>query len=210
MADDLKRLRGDELFEYDGFPQPVSVTDFWSWSMSRLLADGPRAYLAEFIVRVALGADISKPGHGWGEYDVDYEKKDGGKLRVEVKCSSVIQAWLRKTDSSPRFGIAPTLNCMIKQNENGQWYYHGPDNSIAHRRSDIYIFCLFNNDDRETADLLKLEQWKFWIFATKYLNQHMGNRRHITINTLRQLGAVESTYGDLLMSFEQYIERHLP
>jgi hypothetical protein len=185
-------LRGDELFEFDGMPQPVNVSDFWAWAMSRLIADDPRGDLAEFIVRVALSEDIKTPKHGWGECDIDYRDK-----RVEVKCSSVLQAWHREKDSTPRFGIAPTTNCMIKQDDAGKWYYHGPDGSGCYRRSDVYVFCLFANSDRDSADLLKLEQWIFWVLPTSVLDKQVEGQKHITIPSMEKLGAVKTDYHGL-------------
>lgn len=55
-----KVLSGSELFEFEGSLLPASIKDFWAWSMSRLIADGPRGDLAEFIVNTALGIDMSR------------------------------------------------------------------------------------------------------------------------------------------------------
>lgn len=54
-------LTGNENFEMHGIAQDANISDFWAWSMSRLLADGPRGDLAEFIVRLALGESITIP-----------------------------------------------------------------------------------------------------------------------------------------------------
>lgn len=62
--------------------------------MSRLLADGPRGDLAEFIVRLALGDSVNIPKREWGECDTILRGK-----RIEVKCSSVIQEWERDLPS---------------------------------------------------------------------------------------------------------------
>ena len=67
-----KVLSGSELFEFDGVPLQESVKDFWAWAMSRLIADGPRGDLAEYIVNTALGMDMTIPKKGWGECDIVY------------------------------------------------------------------------------------------------------------------------------------------
>ena len=91
-----KVLSGSELFEFEGSLLPASIKDFWAWSMSRLIADGPRGDLAEFIVNTALGIDMSEPKRGWGECDILYPH--GGKsIRIEIKCSTLLQAWERKS-----------------------------------------------------------------------------------------------------------------
>ena len=194
------RLCGVEAFEFEGTRQPVSVIDFWSWAMSRLVMDGPRGDLAEFIVRVALSGDIDTPKCGWGEYDIDYRGK-----RVEVKCSSMLQAWRRETPSAPKFGIASTTNCMVKQDEAGEWYYHGSDGSPARRRSDLYVFCLFANSDLNTADLLKLEQWVFWVLATSVINEQLGERKSITMPLMEKLGAEKLTFSSLKPAVDKLI-----
>ena len=108
-----KVMDGSEPFEFRGAPLPSSVKDFWAWSMSRLIADGPRGDLAEFIVNTALGMDMTEPKRGWGECDIVYPH--GGKpVRIEVKCSTLLQAWERPSPPKPVFSIAKTLNCDIE------------------------------------------------------------------------------------------------
>ena len=67
-----KVLSGDECFELDGARVKTTVKDFWAWSMSRLIGDGPRGDLAEFIVNKALETDTTIPKRGWGECDIVY------------------------------------------------------------------------------------------------------------------------------------------
>ena len=93
-----KVLSGGELFEFEGSPLPASIKDFWAWSMSRLIADGPRGDLAEFIVNTALGMDMSEPKRGWGECDILYPH-EGKTIHIEVKCST---RCLLYTSPSPR------------------------------------------------------------------------------------------------------------
>jgi len=185
------KLCGCELFENIGHKQ-ISVLDFWQWSMSRLIADGPRGDLAEFIVRIALGADIKTPKTGWGEYDIEYNGS-----RIEVKCSSLLQAWRRDKDSKPIFSISPTTNCKIKQDENGEWYYHGPDGTPPRRRSDAYVFCLFANTNRDSANVLNMEQWVFFVIDTDVIDKELGEKRSISVKTIEKLGAKKTPYGEL-------------
>lgn len=91
MTNAIKVLSGSEMFSSENKYIDRSVKDFWAWALSRLLADGTRGSLAEFIVSIALGIDITYPQRGWGEYDVRYYRGDS-LVRIEVKCSSVIQA----------------------------------------------------------------------------------------------------------------------
>ena len=53
-----KILSGIEPFVVHTEPQEKTVKDFWAWALSRLVADGPRSDLAEYIVRLALREDV--------------------------------------------------------------------------------------------------------------------------------------------------------
>lgn len=175
-------LKGSERFHFHDDLRNETVTDFWAWAMSRLLADGPRGDLAEFLVNTALGMDMTNAKRGWGECDILY---DG--VRIEVKCSSVLQAWDRKQPSKPVFSISKTLNCDIQETETGLQYV-GRDGLPPKRRSEIYVFCLFANSDRETADPMDLAQWEFYIVPTSILNEKCGDRRSISLGGIARLG----------------------
>lgn len=186
-----QKLTGNENFYFEGTPQPHIVSDFWSWSMSRLLMDGPRGDLAEFIVRTALDANVSTPKTGWGECDIVFEG-----ARVEVKCSSYLQEWERKTLSRPVFSIAKTVSCDIAVVDN-VYHFVGRDRSEPTRRSDLYIFCLFSNPDRDSANPLMLEQWTFWVAKTSRINEVMQDKKTITPKDMTRVDAEECSYYEL-------------
>lgn len=196
-------MTGDEKFRFrEGFLNET-VKDFWAWSMSRLLADGPRADLAEFIVNTALGADTSNAKRGWGECDILYNG-----IRIEIKCSSVLQAWERKTPAKPVFSIGKTLNCDIMETETG-YEYVGRDGLPAERRSELYVFCLFANGDRETADPMDLEQWKFYIVPTKVINEKCRDKRSISLNGLARLGYSPVNYCEIKSVVDSFVDAHI-
>lgn len=184
-------MTGDEQFISNSQPLSSTVKDFWAWAMSRLLGDGPRGNLAEFIVNTALGVDTTDAKHGWGECDILY-----GGYRVEVKCSSMLQAWDRSSPSKPVFSISKTLNCDVQETEAG-YRYVGHDGLPPERRSEMYVFCLFANTDRSTANPLNLDQWKFFVVPTSLINEKCGNRRSITIQGLSQLGISSCHFCDI-------------
>lgn len=190
-----KVLSGDEPFEFGGSPLSASVKDFWAWSMSRLIADGPRGDLAEFIVNTALGTDISEPKRGWGECDILYPYKDS-KIRIEIKCSTLLQAWERPTPPKPVFSISKTLNCDIVDIGSG-YRYIGRDGSPPIRRSDIYVFCLFAEEDRARANPLILDQWRFYIVPTRTIDEQLGDQRKISLQGLDRIGAAGCSYDEI-------------
>ena len=190
-----KVMDGSEPFEFRGAPLPSSVKDFWAWSMSRLIADGPRGDLAEFIVNTALGMDMTEPKRGWGECDIVYPH--GGKpVRIEVKCSTLLQAWERPSPPKPVFSIAKTLNCDIEDTGDG-YRYIGRDGSPPKRRSDIYVFCLFAEEDRALANPMVLDQWRFYVVPTADIDEQLGDQRKISLQGLSRIGAIECSYDEI-------------
>lgn len=190
-----KVMDGSEPFEFRGAPLPSSVKDFWAWSMSRLIADGPRGDLAEFIVNTALGMDMTEPKRGWGECDIVYPH--GGKpARIEVKCSTLLQAWERPSPPKPVFSIAKTLNCDIEDTGDG-YRYIGRDGSPPKRRSDIYVFCLFAEEDRALANPMVLDQWRFYVVPTADIDEQLGDQRKISLQGLSRIGAIECSYDEI-------------
>lgn len=186
-----KVLTGNEQFSCAGFPLSTTVKDFWAWSMSRLMGDGPRGDLAEFIVNTALGTDTTIPKKGWGECDIIYNG-----LRIEIKCSTYLQAWERSSLSKPVFSIAKTVNCDIGEFEGG-YRYIGRDGSPPRRRSKLYIFCLFAATERKQADPMKLDQWEFYIVPTKLVNEKLGDQRTISLQGIERLGISKCGYSEI-------------
>lgn len=196
-------LRGDEQFQFKQTFLNETVKDFWAWSMSRLLADGPRGDLAEFIVNTALGMDTTNAKRGWGECDIIYNG-----IRIEIKCSSMLQAWERKTPAKPVFSISKTLNCDIRETETG-YQYIGRDGFPAERRSELYVFCLFANADRETADPMKLDQWEFYIVPTKVINEKCHDKRSISLGGLAKLGYSTVNYCEIKSVVDDFMNANI-
>ena len=188
-----KVLDGVEPFEFNGSPLPATVKDFWAWAMSRLIADGPRGDLAEFIVNTALGMDMSKPKRGWGECDIVYPF--GEKLiRIEIKCSTFLQAWERPSLSKPVFSISKTYPCDIGEYEGGYRYVGRGDNPDLRRRSNIYVFCLYAETERTKAWPLDLGQWQFYIVPTTIIDSQLGDQRKISLQGLERIEAIHCQY----------------
>ena len=186
-----KVLSGDETFSCGGFNLDTTIKDFWAWSMSRLMGDGPRGDLAEFIVNTALGVDTTIPKKGWGECDIVYNG-----TRIEIKCSTYLQAWERPNLSKPVFSIAKTYNCDIGEYEGG-YRYIGRDGTPPQRRSDLYIFCLFAATDRTEANPMKLDQWEFYIVPTALINEKLGDQRKISLQGIERLGITACEYSEI-------------
>lgn len=195
-----KKLTGKESFTFQGQNAPESVHDFWAWALSRLLMDGPRGDLAEYIVRLALGEDTATPKRGWGECDIVC--RDGRK--IEVKCSSYLQEWERDKPSWPVFSIAKTASCDIAE-VNGCYRYIGRDGQPPKRHSDAYIFCLFACAESDAAEPLDLGQWHFYLMRTADINARFGDQRSVSIPALEKANAVSCGFGELRKELDKLL-----
>lgn len=201
-----KILDGAEPFEFCGSTLPATVKDFWAWAMSRLIADGPRGDLAEFIVNTALGMDMSEPKRGWGECDIVYPYC-GKPIRIEVKCSTFLQAWERGAPSKPTFSISKTYPCDIGEVDGSYRYVGRGEHPDLRRRSDIYVFCLFAEVDRAKAWPLKLDQWRFFIVPTAQIDAELGDQRRISLQGLDRLRAAEVNFGGVKATIDAISEK---
>ncbi|MDR0682549.1 MAG: hypothetical protein LBG15_11990 [Dysgonamonadaceae bacterium] len=106
-----------------------------------------------------------------GEYSSD------GKIKIEVKSASYIQAWRQTNLSTIRFSIRKTRRLFPDTNTY----------SDLKRHSDLYVFCLLKHKDRETINPLKLEQWEFYVVKTAVLDEKYKNQISISLNDLQKL-----------------------
>lgn len=178
----MKTLTGDEHFTYDGVPINRLLLDFWSWQSSDLLSNSIRGALAEYIIATALDIDLEEGRDSWYEYDLLYNGK-----RIEVKSSSYLQSWERDGFSRISFNIYPSRPTTASI-----W-----DNDDISRHSDVYIFCLFSNKDRASADPMKLEQWEFYVVLTSDIDEQLRTQRTASISTISSLPHIKCSYEEL-------------
>lgn len=150
FSDALHSWHPDELFVgLDG----KRVGDFLAWAYGNLMVNTNRGVLAEFLVANALGV-LAVPRVEWKPFDLAY-----GERRIEVKAGAYLQAWRQTKLTNPIFGIAPRL----------------PDSTITGmpqvpcRNADCYVFCLFTPMRHDDADPVVVENWRFYVLATKQL-----------------------------------------
>ena len=65
------------------------------------------------------------------------------------------------------------------------------------RHAEVYVFCLFATEDRDTADPLDLSQWTFFVLPTATLDTQVSEQATIGLNPLRALGAVEVPFDGI-------------
>lgn len=181
------RKSGEELFQEDGAPVGIKLLDFWKWSSSDLLSNTLRGRLAEFLVASALGVAIGNRIE-WDAIDVI----SPSGVKVEVKSSAYLQSWKGKS-SRITFDIQHKL----------AWDWDV--NSFAAnpaRTADVYVFCLLDHQDPESVDPTNLNQWRFFVLATKELEAKLGQQKTLSLTTLQSLNAKEVKYSDLAKAVE--------
>lgn len=161
-------LTGNEPFVLSGKNIGRTTLDFWRWSMSELNDNLIRASLGEFVVASALGDRcVDQQRAGWRVYDLltDYGCK------IEVKTSARRQTWKQKRPSTQIFDIAQKVD----------WRNRGD----AIRHSDVFVFCVLNNDDPEDS-LLDLSIWEFYVVLTADIDATLGAQKQITLSSIRK------------------------
>jgi len=173
---------GNERFTANGKPLNLSLLGFWQWAYSELLNNTQRGILAEYLVKEALGVDYDY-WVNWTDYDLT--STDG--LKAEVKSASYLQSWQQKRLSTIRFDIA----------KKSSWSEENGRGSSKNRSSDIYIFCLLKEKDRDKVNPLNLDQWEFLVIRTKDLDENCGEQQTIGLNRLLRLNPTIARYDQL-------------
>jgi hypothetical protein len=149
------------------------LLNFWQWAYSDLVGNTERGALAEYLVAMACGID-KNPRISWDAYDL--ETKDG--IKIEVKSSAFIQTWKQKDFSKPIFNIQITRAWDYREN-----LFHDE----RKRHADVYVFALLAHKEQSTLNPLNLDQWEFYVLATKQLSEYKKSQKSITLNSLKKI-----------------------
>jgi hypothetical protein len=200
MADiPLKRLcpslqSGEERFRDGSRDLGVTALDYWRWSMSDMVANTMRGFLAEFLVAKALGIATDQARVDWGSFDLKTE--DG--VRIEVKSSAFIQTWGQEKLSRISFKMARRRGWDPETNKTA---------SERQRHADIYVFALIAHRDKATIDPLDLSQWQFWALPCRVLEESRPNQKSLSLTTLRKLAGESVGFANLAPAFREAVRR---
>ena len=167
---DIVYSSGKEKFVRDKKTEDFNLLDFWSWAYSDCINNTTRGVLAEFLVAKALKINLDKPRDAWAKYDLTYNG-----YGVEVKSASYHQRWSQEKISAISYNIAPTR--AWDENTNIQ-------EKDSKRQSSFYIFCVLDEKTRKLVNPLNIDQWRFWVVPTKFLNKRKRSQKSITYNSL--------------------------
>ena len=76
-----------------------------------------------------------------------------------------------------RFGIRKTLEWLPETNSFG---------SEKKRHSEVYVFCLLAEQQKERINPLDLSQWEFYVLPTQLIDRVFGDKETISLNQVRQ------------------------
>ena len=183
--------KGDEQFHAGRKSLGFILEDFWRWSVSDLVSNATRGRLAEFIVAKALGISTDTVRDEWGAFDL----KTSAGLKIEVKSAAYIQTWAQSDLSTIQFSTPKT----------SAWDAETRESSESKRHSDVYVFALLAHKVKKTIDPLNVRQWKFYVVATRALDDRERSQHSITLKSLRELAGKPVDYSHLADAVRQAI-----
>lgn len=185
----IDRFSGQERFTLNGIDTSAQILDFWRWMGSNLNDNLIRAALGEFIVATALGDSVADERRsGWRVFDILTQYG----CKIEVKTSAYRQTWKQQRPSSLVFDVAQKTD----------WENEG---SAPKRHADVYVFCVFNNDQSGVSPL-NLDAWDFYVAATADMDVILGEQKTATLAALKKRLPLRATsYTGLAMAiFDTY------
>ncbi len=188
----IKPLAGTEVFHRQGVALNHNLADFWRWAYSNLAANNLRGHLAEFLVGSELGV-IDQSRVEWANYDL----RTRAGIKVEVKSAAYLQTWKQSRCSTISFGVAPSrsFNAAIGKRE---------QKSV--RGADVYVFCLLAHKDKSTLDPMNMDQWQFFVVATRTIDAAIGAQESLSLSRLLKLGPIQCSYGGISSAIDKVME----
>lgn len=167
-----------------------TVVDYWRWAHSDILENVQRGIFAEYIVADALGI-AGAQRIGWAGYDLEYKGK-----KIEVKSSAYLQSWNQRTLSRPTFSIGARQ----------QWIEGSGKYADARYVADCFVFCLYEDADGPTADILNLSGWSFYVVAISELVRSCKAAKRVSLERLEQI-AERNSFGGLKEAVDSALRR---
>ena len=140
---------------------------------------------------LALGA-TEKPRVEWDKYDL----VTPGGVSIEVKSSAYLQSWNNPKPSTIVFDIGPKA------------WWDAATNTYAterERSAKVYVFCVFEEQDRQKADPLDLSQWFFLVCATSLLNEWFGEQKSVRLGVLKMKNLKRLRFEEIASAVEEVV-----
>ena len=145
-----------------------------------LINNVERADYVECMVELIMQSDDPRwrLTESWDPWDVEHSET---LARLEVKQSSVLQAWSRAPQqASPRFDISSSAGIWWKC-PRGEFHWI---ETKKQRPADVYVFGWHGEEDDVKADQRNVAQWEFYVTHEQKLP---STQKSIGLNPLRKL-----------------------
>ncbi len=178
------------------FSQPIigatshTVGSFWQWAYSDILSNRNRSIFTEYLVGCAIGVVDEGVREEWASHDLLYNGK-----KIEIKSSAYLQAWPQKALSKPRFDIAKKSAFDAEK---------GNYSTQPSLNADYFVFCLFATNSMDGANVLDINQWRFFVVSTDDINLLLGNPKSLSLQAVKMM-AQESDYGGIRARLDELI-----
>lgn len=134
---------------------PLTLLNFWEWSIADFTSPAARSALAEFLVSRHLGA-LANGGPGSG---FDFVTKSGLKIKLET--SAAYASWPLERRATALFSIAPTLAYdPVARQLSRTWS----------RPSEIYVFALLLLGDKGLINPIDTGHWLFHVVSARAID----------------------------------------
>lgn len=186
----IARRRGSERFTDGARDLGADLLGFWQWSASDLIANTARGVVAEYLVAVALGSDVTGVRDPWAAFDL----RTSSGIKVEVKSAAYLQSWHQERPSAVSFRTPRTRA------------WDPATNRLANepkRQADVYVFALLAHRDKTTLNPMDARQWEFYVVATGVLDKRTRSQHSITLATLRRLAGGPIRHAELMGAVEK-------
>ena len=184
------RLTGAEAVHCSGQKLPLTVLDFWQWSVSDLLSNLTRGRLAEFLVAHALGIDVrAGVRNEWDAFDLTTPSG----VKVEVKSSAYLQSWHQRRLSTVGWRLGPTRGWEASTN------VFSPD---AQWQADVYVLALFEQQEKAGVDPLDVTRWRFFVVPVRLLRER-AHKQFLALRAVKALVGSGIGYDSIARAVEE-------
>jgi len=185
-------MYSNEKFIFNKNELDFGILDFWKSKYSNIY--NMQEVIAEFLIEKALGIDKAQNTDYWTLYDILYRK-----YRIEVKQTSYYHPWNEnsKISNIRRFKITKA---------NSKYDSKDFENKFE-RQNDIYVFCLNTGETKETSNPMNLDNWEFYVVATKIINEECKNNKTISLNKVRKI-CKKISYNEIKETIDLIIDNN--
>jgi hypothetical protein len=125
---------------------------------------------------------------------VDHRFRD---KTIEVKSAAYVQSWAQEKLSTISFDIGKKTPWFAETNKYG---------SEPVRSADYYIFALYTEKDVKKANVLNVDDWKFYVLSKETIEKEFKDQKRVMLERIASL-CVPVAYDQLRETVEHCLEK---